>query len=305
MKAIVLLFLALIAVSAEPTDIQAELERIDKEIQANIFIDFVRGFLKGLNVKGDIENILKCAEGGEQVLEKIIIAIQFLIKLDIKHIDDIIKGLKMLFEAVMEIVKIIDPCSKTVPEIGKLVAAILGVNLLRLAWKLIIGALDFYRLISDCVDAFEKGAFERAGKDIGTILYKLFLEAVDESDPVIEFMKGFFKGLDEKGNIEEIIKCLENIEPIITDIVKAFSLILTFEIKKVFDGVVLLVAAIKKLFDIVKPCAKTYEQLQKLMTAIQNCKILDVIMKIINNPGAFYDLISKAIEAFNKGDFFN
>ena len=304
MKGILILFIALIAVSAEPFDVQAELERIDAEIQANMFVDFVRGFLKGLNVKGNIENILKCAEGGEHVIEKIVIAIQFLIKIDIKHMDDIIKGLKMLLDAVMEIVKIIDPCSQTIPEIGKLVAAILGVNILRLAWSLITNALTFIKEIQDCIDAFNKLEFERAGKDIGHILFLLFLDNVEQSDSIIEFIKGLFKGLDEKGNIEDIIKCLDNIEPILNDIIKALELILTFELKKVYEGVIIFIAAVKKLFDIIKPCANSFEQLKKLMAAIANAKVLEIIKKIINNPGIFFSLITKAIGAFYKGDFF-
>lgn len=304
MKGFFFLLLALISVSAYPTFLKADINEIDIELQANAFVDFVRGFLKGLNVKGDIENILKCAEGGEHAVEKIIIAIQFLIHIDIKHIEDIIKGLKMLFEAVMEIIKIIDPCTKSVPEIAKLVAAILGVNIFHLAWKLITNAAYFYHDIMDCIDAFKKNDYEKAGKCIGDFLYRLFLEAGEQSDPVIEFMKGFFKGLDEKGNVEDILKCLENIEPIINDIIKAFTLILTFEMKKVYEGVIILVAAIKKLMDIIKPCTKSYEQIQKLMAAIAKAEIMKIIKKIIYNPGVFYEIISNLVKAFLNGQFY-
>ena len=203
------------------------------EMTSNAFVDFITGFLEGLNVKGDIKKILECVKGGEGVIEKIIEALKFLIHIDFKHLDDIIKGIKMLVEAVQEIVKIIQPCTQSIEEIKKLINALININFIKLAWKIITHAGQFIHDFTDAIDAFGKGDYKRAGKDIGDIMYKLFLEAGDQSDPVYDFIKGFLEGLNEKGDVNELLKCLKDIEPIMNKIIQAIQLIMTMKIENI------------------------------------------------------------------------
>ena len=272
------------------------------EMTSNAFMDFITGFLEGLNVKGDIKKILECVKGGEGVIEKIIAALNFLIHIDFKHLDDIIKGIKMLVEAVQEIVKIIQPCTESIEEIQKLINALININIIKLAWKIITHATLFIHDITDAIDAFGKSDFKRAGKDIGDLLYRLFLES-GESDPVFNFIKGFLEGVNEKGDVNELLKCLKDVEPIINEIIEAVQLILTMKIENIIKGVTLLVQAVTKLINLLQPCTSGFEQLEKLIEAIINTNIMKIITKIIANIGKFIEDFTTCFEAFKSGDF--
>ena len=273
------------------------------EMTSNAFIDFVTGFLEGLNVKGDIQKILECVKGGEGVIEKIIAALKFLIHIDFKHLDDIIKGIKMLVEAVQDIIKIIQPCTQSIEEIKKLINALININFIKPAWKIITHAGLFIHDITDAIDAFAKGDFKRAGKDVGDILYRLFLEAGEQSDPVFDFIKGFLEGLNEKGDVNELLKCLKDIEPIMNKIIEAIQLIMTMKIENIISGVVMLVQAVTDLINILQPCSAGFEQLEKLIEAIFNTDIMKIITKIMANLPKFIEDFTICVQAFLSGDF--
>ena len=300
MKGILFLALILSAVCAMPADL-IEFEP-HAELNANAFLEFVTGFLEGLNVKGDIQKILDCVKGGEGIIEKIIAAIKFLVHIDFKHLEDIIKGIKMLVEAVQEIIKIIQPCTQSVQEIQKLINAIININFIKLAWKIIAHATTFIHDIMDAIDAFGKSDFKRAGKDIGHLLYLMFLEG-DQADPVYDFLKGFLEGLNEKGDVNDLLKCLKDVEPIINKIIAAIQLILTMKIENIINGVMQLVQAVTELINLLQPCTKGFEQLEKLIEAIINTDIMKIISKIIANLGKFIEDFTNCIKAFTSGDY--
>jgi hypothetical protein len=303
MKAIAILVILLGAVCAMPADLVEQPFEINAEIGSNAFIDFVTGFLEGLNVKGDINKILECVKGGEGIIEKIIEAIKLIIHLDFKHLDDIIKGIKMLVEAVQDIIKIIQPCTQSVQEIQKLINALININFIKLAWKIITHAGTFIHDITDAIDAFGKKDYKRAGKDVGHLLFLLFLDGTLESDPVFNFIKGFLEGVNEKGDVKELLKCLKDVEPLINKIIEAIQLILTMKIDNIMKGVIELVQAVTELINLLQPCSQGFEQLEKLIEAIFNTDIMKIITKIIANLPKFIEDFTTCIQAFTKGDF--
>ena len=303
MKGIAILLLLLGAVCAMPADLAGSSFEVDADFTSNPFLDFVTGFLEGLNVKGDINKILECVKGGEGIIEKIIEAIKFLIHIDFKHLDDIIKGIKMLVEAVQDIIKIIQPCTQSIQEIQKLIYALININFIKLAWKIITHASTFIHDITDAIDAFGKKDFKRAGKDVGHLLYLLFLESTLESNLVLDFIKGFLEGVNEKGDVNELLKCLKDVEPLINQIIEAIQLILTMKIENIMKGVTLLIQAVTELINLLQPCSKGFEQLEKLIEAIFNTDIMKIIMKIIANLPKFIEDFTIIIQAFNSGDF--
>jgi phage-related protein len=210
MKGILILLAILGVVCAAPV---ARVELVADAPEANPFVDFIHGFLDGLNVKGDINKILECIKGGEGVIEKIIEALNYLIHIDIKHMEDIIKGVMMLVEAIQEIYKIIQPCISSFEEIKKIFEQIISTNIMKIVWRIIANAGQFIGDIKDAIASFAKGDFKQAGHDLGDIVYRLFLASLTDTNPAFEFVKGLLEGLNEKGDINKVLECVHGLEP--------------------------------------------------------------------------------------------
>eukprot|EP00829_Urostomides_striatus_P012408 TRINITY_DN3260_c0_g3_i2.p1 TRINITY_DN3260_c0_g3~~TRINITY_DN3260_c0_g3_i2.p1 ORF type:complete len:181 (+),score=48.81 TRINITY_DN3260_c0_g3_i2:67-609(+) len=118
-----------------------------------------------------------------------------------------------------------------------------------------------------------------------------------------DFLKGFLEGIEEKRSMEDLAKCLKDVDIIIDDIVKAFKLLLTFSFSKVVEGVKLLIASVKKFMNMLSPCSQNYTQLRKLWAEILDTDIFDIIHRIMYDPPAFIVLLEKAIKAITKGDY--
>ena len=269
--------------------------------QAVPFLDFLQGFLEGINIKGDINKILECVKGGEGIIEKIIQALNYLIHIDINHLEDIIKGVKLLIEAVQDIIKVIEPCSKSFEEIMNLINKIISINIMKLVWTIITNAPQFIHDITDAIDALTKGNYRQGGKDVGDIIFRLFLASL-QSDPIIDFVKGFLEGLNEKGDFKKLLDCIENMEPIILKMIQALQKIMTFNIMDVIEGVKLLIEAVTEFISVLKPCSEGLVQLEKLFDAIISTGIMKIVTKIISNPAPYLKDIMDCIEAFTKGN---
>ena len=123
-------------------------------------------------------------------------------------------------------------------------------------------------------------------------------------DQAIDFLKGFLEGIEETGDIKEVLKCVEDLEKIIEEIVVALKEIMTFEIKKVIDGIAKLVVAVRKFMEMIEPCATKMPQLQKLIDAIWQADIMALFGKIMKEPGFYLDLLTKAIACFTNSDWY-
>ena len=269
--------------------------------EANPFLDFLNGFLEGINTKGDINKILDCVKGGEGIIEKIIEALNYFIHIDINHLEDLIKGIKLFIEAIKEIGKVIEPCSKSFEEVMKIINAIISTNIFKLVMKIITNAPVFIHDVTDAIDSFNKGNYRQAGKDIGDIIYKLFLASL-KSDPIIDFVEGFLEGLNEKGDVKKVLECIKNLEPVIFKMIEAIKKIMTFKIMNIIEGVKLLIEGVTEFIAILKPCSEGLEQLNKLFQAIISTDIMKIVAKIMSNPAPYLKDFMDCIEAFKKGD---
>ncbi len=300
MKTILLLLVVIGLASASPMMRMPEPEMVD---ETTPFGEFMLGFLEGLKVQGETKKILECVKGGEDIIAKITEAVNYLKNIDISHIDELIKGIQMLISAASDIYNLIKPCTSGFEELQKLFEAIKNFDIYQIAWKLIANAFAFYADIQGAIEAFSNSNFAAAGKNVGDILYKLFLESAQASNMVYDFIKGLFEGLNEKGNVSKVLECLKNAEPIITDIMRAIDMISYFTYKNITEGVMLLVSAVTKLIQILTPCTEGFTQLEKLLDALANVDIMKLVTRIMMNPSAFIKDITDCIASFNSGDY--
>ena len=122
-------------------------------------------------------------------------------------------------------------------------------------------------------------------------------------DLTIDFITGFLEGIEEKGDIKELIKCIIDMEHVVEEIIRALKLIMTFEFKKVIEGVVVLIESIKKFIAMLAPCSKGFVQIERLLNAILETDLTEIFMKIMNNPGTFLELLTKAVQAYSKENY--
>lgn len=270
---------------------------------------FMRGFIDGLNEKGHVEDLKNCMNGLERIIPQIIEAIKKLQHIDFQHLPDIIQGIMMLIQAVTDLLKILKPCSASLPQLKRLLDIIShGVDFTKLALKLVSNPGLYIGLVMSAIDAFNKGEWERAGKAIGSILFNLFLTRRFEEAPfdIMKFLTGFLKGLNEKGDIGELVKCASGLEKIVPKIIEAINYLkhLDFEhMADIIKGLTLLFQAITEFLQILQPCMKGFEQLKRLFDALQHLDIMKILMKILTNPAPIIQDVMDCIDAFQKEDW--
>lgn len=302
MKGILFLLVVIGAACASPMMKVSDAE-VEISLEANPFVEFMTGFLEGLRVQGEIKKVLECVKGGEEIINKIITALNFLIHIDITHFNDIIKGVQMLIEVVQQIYTMIKPCAEGFAELKKLFEAIINFNVIKVVWKIIANAFTFYNDVINAINGFTNGNYAAAGKSVGDILYRIFLEYDGSSNMVFDFVKGLFEGLNEKGNATKILECLKNVEPIVSDIMRAIDMISYFTYKNITEGVMLLVSAVTRLIQTLTPCTEGFTQLEKLLAALAHIDLMKIVTKIMMNPAVFIKDITDCIASFTKGDY--
>lgn len=115
--------------------------------------------------------------------------------------------------------------------------------------KIVSNLTYFLNLVKKIIRDFERTDMYEAGLGIGTLLYKLFIESTSEqgNDPVTDFLKGFLEGLNEKGDVEDLLKCVKNAEKIINEIIDAIKIIAKGDIGHIIEGITKLLAALNEL----------------------------------------------------------
>ena len=119
----------------------------------------------------------------------------------------------------------------------------------------------------------------------------------------LDFVKGFLTGLGETKSIEDLEKCMKDIEDIIVKIKEAFEEIKKMTMESIIKCVTALIAAFKEIADVIKPCTTGYTVLEKLIKAIYNTDYQKIVAKFLKHMFEFITWVNTAIECFNTGDY--
>ena len=148
--------------------------------ESSSILEFLKGLLEGIDAPEEFEKVMKCIKSTEEILKKIIDAFAFLKKM---KLNDIIKGLMLLFEAVKELFSMLKPCLEGVEKINKLIKAIISANITKIAYYIITHAAEFFFKITNGVACIEKKDYYCIGKVVGDILKLLFLTQQEIHNP--------------------------------------------------------------------------------------------------------------------------
>jgi molecular chaperone GrpE (heat shock protein) len=266
----------------------------------NPAIEFIKGFLVGIHEPKSVDDLMKCIKNMDSIFTMIREALGHIMKLSF---EEVVTGLKILMEAMKQFHEMLAPCLDGFQQLKKLMEAMKNWDLVKIAWKIISQAVAFIHDIKECIESLQTQKFNQAGKDMGDILYRLFLSRVEPKDnKIVDFLAGFLEGLNEKGDINELMKCVKNLEQVIDKIMQALEFIKLKDPANIIKGLTLLLQAVTELLNILKPCSDGFEQIKKLLAAFSHIDIIKLAFKILANPGPFIQDVMNCIEFFKSGN---
>lgn len=270
----------------------------------NPFVEFIKGFLEGINENGNIESLMKCIKGGEEIMSKIVEAIKLIKTMDPVKV---LKGVKDLVEAIKAIMKMLKPCTEGFEQLKKLLNALAHISVQNIVKKIISHPEEIIKYITQAVEGFSKNDFRLFGKAIGQMCSLLFLTSEEELDDprtdFIEFLKGFLEGQNEKEPVEGLIKCITDPVDIIQRFVDSLKTIKKFVLQEMIGGVMYFIATLQMVINMLKPCIAKYPTLKEIEKVLPYVHLPTIIKKILAHKAEFSKIIDSAIEAFGKKDF--
>ena len=282
------------------TVITADQFAFPQQDENNDALEFLKGFLEGVGGTGDIEKFKECIKEFEQVFKKIVEALNHLKKM---KLDEIKKGLQLLFEAILEILTYLKPCMKGFQKLEKLILALAHPNIVKIAMNIFMHPKQFINDIVKAIECFSKKDLFCAGKSVGGLLKVMFLSLMEGlNQNALDFLKGFLEGIGESGDIEKLKECIKEFEQIFKKIEEALHHLKKMKLDDIKKGLKLLFEAVHELLKYLQPCMKGFLKLEKLVLAIAHANLFSIAMHIFMHPKQFIQDIIKAIECFAKKD---
>jgi DNA-binding transcriptional regulator GbsR (MarR family) len=265
--------------------------------------DFLKGFLEGLRVKEDIEKMMKCIKSFEHLIQKLTEAFKYLTKI---NLGDLMKGLKILFDAITQFLREIKPCAESSSIINKLIHLISNAHLMKIALKIITHPVEFIRDVESCIRCLTQKNFFCVGKSLGDILWIIFLSRTEEEvgDPAHDFLRGFLDGLQVGEDIQKMLKCVKNVETLLGRLQQAFEHLKTLKLEEIKKGLTILFGAVKEFLMQIKPCADSASVINKLIHLISNANIAKIALQILTHPIEFARAVQSGITCIMNRNFY-
>ncbi len=268
-----------------------------EETDTVVMPDFVKGLLEGIAEHGDAKKLAQCIKESDPTLEEIKDALS-----NIKNMapDDVNKGAKMLLEGSVVIMGMLRPCMDGFTALKKLDSQLARADLQKVTKTMMSHAAAFFHLSLDGLEGFMENNFVDAGKAVGSMHQLLFLQARLEV-VFMDFVKGFLEGINESGDINKLVECLQGGEEIMNKIIEALEILLKMNVQDIVKGLVMLMDAVREMSAKFKPCAEGFEQIKKLLEAITNVDIMKIVMKVLSNQSTLLHDILDCIDMFRNG----
>jgi hypothetical protein len=308
MKVIVLLWVILAVVGASGLESETTLPKA-QPMTLDDYLDLLEGCLEGLDQDYKLYYIRKSITDTRKTVKATLALIEMFKKIDWKVLDTVFDVFTKLFdtlEIVFDTLQLVFPAYN---EIVAFLAKIKTINWDHVLVQMLLNAPKLYTWIREAIYYFDMPWYDMCGTYIGRIIYQILFTPVIARDPkdhansLLDFMKGFLEGLNEKGDFNELLKCLKDVDPIIAKIMQAIELILKMQLQDVVKGVMLLFEAVTQLIKLVTPCAKGFSQLEKLLKAILHADIISIARKILSNPQPYIKDLTDCVNAFKQGNF--
>jgi len=296
MKAI-LVFLLIAAVSTN------EVEIFDFT-EGPTAADFIKGFLEGIDEKKSIDDMILCINSIEEVIKKIIDALELIKKFDFENI---VEGISRLLAALKELSDAVRPCSNGYKVLEKLIQKIYSADYKKVLQILLQKSFILIGYISNAISCFTDQKLECAGKNVGSVLKVLFLEGLYRKPTAeidaIRFLKGFLDGIGSTSDHKNLDKCIKDIENLIEAIEKAFNAIKKGDIQGIIEGVRLIIFVTIEFIGHLQLCVND-DIIKKLINAIKNFDLMKTVFKIVGQLTKVIAIIQKTLDCIKTADYY-
>ena len=149
------------------------------DITLDDYIKMVKGMLEGMNVKHDMDKIVKCMDHVPDIVHLIMAAIEKIKHIDFKHIDIklLVELIVQIVGAVREIIQSILPCADTSEEFKKLIEKFSNLDFNKIIQNVMGNIFLIIADLGKIQEAVNKAQYEDLGKAMGDILFLVFLKS--------------------------------------------------------------------------------------------------------------------------------
>lgn len=153
--------------------------------------------------------------------------IQLLQHIDLKHLNDIITAIKLLFEIVTDILNDIKPCATdpaTMAYITRVIEKIASANIYQIAMNVILHLGKIIQDLMGIVNAFQSHDIYNVGKNLGDFIYIVLLSSPHElvggftPEDLKNLLLGILEGL-RFPDIDVLLKCVDKMKDVYNKIV--------------------------------------------------------------------------------------
>jgi hypothetical protein len=287
MKALALLFIALLAATSFESTIPQKIE------------DFLDGFFSAFGPWNiDFTACLKDANG---IYNELIILFNEAKGMDWKNIvklvgfvEDALDALKVAFAAIKDCKNIPDDMKAIIAQLMAESIHDHEMAILKNTPTIVKDGINFYQDL-------QKENYIAAGHDIGEILYIVLLAKVELKDPVLDvaqFIVGFFDAVGVDITVDNIKGCISNAEVIYSNILEVVNDLKGLDIKnlfKVIQAIQKIVVIVQEVLADISTCSAIGTDAQAIIKKIMAFDISKRTMVIISHFGVLVSDITTLI----------
>ncbi|MDR3547185.1 MAG: hypothetical protein P4M11_02710 [Candidatus Pacebacteria bacterium] len=140
------------------------------------YLKLIKGLLKGLNVKSDVEEVLKCVNSVPEFIAEIAMIIDKIRTMNVKSIAEVVKLIQRIINDVKSFLKELSACAKSVTELEAIIEKMTHLDAKKVMQRLIRNFLKLKTYATEAVVAWTEKAYEVFGEKLGAIIYLVLLE---------------------------------------------------------------------------------------------------------------------------------
>ena len=262
--------------------------------------EFIQGFLDGINETGDINKLLECLKGMEELPEQIFEAVKLIATFNPK---DMIVGVLMLVKAIGKMQELLEPCSQGFEQLHKLFQAVKSTDIKKIVIRIITHPIEFLKDINECINSYDAGDYYHFAKALGNMMYTIYLAeriAGMELIDAVVFVQGFLEGMGHGHVYVATEDCITEVPLIYAEVIEAIKIIKEVDwksLENVVQALTKLVDAVRHILETARPCSAAPEELAEILVKIGSIDIEKFQQKMLMNS---IQLLSDFSTAFSK-----
>ena len=264
--------------------------------------EFVEGILIGVGEAGDISNMLPCIKDGDYILKKFKEALEHL---QVKYINQLIKGVIMCLEASRDLRNMLSDCLVYFPILKKLAEAFDNPEYMKIAERIMFHFPEYLVNVVKARTCMLEGRYSCSGEAIGEI-YKIMFHAKKNEytlDKMREFVSGLLEGINEAGDISELVPCIKQNDQVFENYRIALEYLLSRYPEDIRRGLSLFFDTTKTILSMLKDCMTGFPLLKRIAEYLVYPDYMRILEKIRMHFTQFMTDVTKARTCLYEGHY--